>query len=55
MVVVKEGKRYSARPYLFIQQTFGQIFKDDVNGFSSFSYILLHGLTPLAEMCNNMR
>jgi hypothetical protein len=46
MVVVRRGGRYSARPYLFIQQAFGQIFKDDVNDFSSFSYICFMAKPP---------
>ncbi len=33
------GRRYSARPRPFLQQTSGQMFKDDVNGLSSFSDI----------------
>jgi hypothetical protein len=29
--------RYSARPHSFLQQTSGQIFKDDMSGFPSNS------------------
>ncbi len=37
-------KRYSAPP--FLQQAFGQIFKDDGNGFSSIADFLLHETVP---------
>jgi hypothetical protein len=33
--------RYSARAHPFLQQTSGQIFEDDENGFSSTSVISL--------------
>jgi hypothetical protein len=36
---IEEGRRYSARPHPFLQQASGQIFKDDVNGFSSTSHM----------------
>ncbi len=38
-VVRGEGRRYSPVPHPFLQQASGQIFKDDVNGFSSISDI----------------
>jgi hypothetical protein len=33
------GETFLAHPLPFLQQAFGQIFKDDVNGFSSISDI----------------
>jgi hypothetical protein len=35
-------EHFSFRPHPFLQQTLGQIFKDDENGFSSTSVICLH-------------
>jgi hypothetical protein len=37
--VVIRGRYYSALPHPFLQQASGQIFKDDMNGFSSTSGI----------------
>jgi hypothetical protein len=34
---IEEGRRYSARPSLFYKKASRQIFKDDVNSFSSTS------------------
>jgi hypothetical protein len=48
----------SARPHLFLQQTLGRIFKDDVNGFSSTSDIcvllsmLVHRVSSVLKEIN---
>ncbi len=39
LVARGESVRYSARPHPFLQQASGQIFKDDIDGFSSISDI----------------
>ncbi len=46
-------RHYSACPHPYLQQASGQIFKDDVNGFSSNGYLLYsEGSQPFVYILN---